>query len=120
MKRTLFIPARAWGVLAAAVLVATTWTAGAEDPAPGQEFAGQADLDEATLQRIAAHTGGRYFRATDSATVAEAFSAIDRAQKIEFDSQAELRTDELYAFAAGPGLLLVLAAFARARPGRSR
>ena len=78
------------------------------------------DLDEATLQRIAAHTGGRYFRATDSATVAEAFSAIDRAQKIEFDSQAELRTDELYAFAAGPGLLLVLAAFARARPGRFR
>lgn len=73
------------------------------------------DLDEGTLREIAARTGGRYFRARDSKTVNAAFAAIDRERKIEFDAKSSLRTDELYAAAAWPGLVLVLGAFALAR-----
>ena len=54
MQRTVFIPALASGVLAAVLMVPATRPVGAEDPTPGQEFAGQADLDEATLVKLSA------------------------------------------------------------------
>ena len=76
------------------------------------------DLDEPTLRAIARRTGGRYFRATDSDTVTEAFAAIDGERKIEFDAKANLRTHEFYDYASWPGLAFVLFAFALARPGR--
>ena len=76
------------------------------------------DLDEPTLREMARLTGGRYFRATDSGTVNAAFAAIDQERKIEFDAKANLRTHELYEYLAWPGLILVLFAFALARPGR--
>ena len=95
-------------------------------PMPGFDDAGRklgyrdviSDLDEPTLRAIARRTGGRYFRATDSGTVNAAFAAIDRERKIEFDAKANLRTHEVYEYAAWPGLALVLFAFALARPGR--
>ena len=66
------------------------------------------DLDEESLRAIAAATGGRYFRAMDSGTVDGAFAAIDREKKIEFDSTANRNIEEFYAWAAWPGLVLVL------------
>jgi Ca-activated chloride channel family protein len=76
------------------------------------------DLDEATLERIAAVTGGRYFRATDSGTVDAAFAAIDRERKIEFEAKSNLRAHEFFQVAAWPGAAFCLAGFWLSRPGR--
>lgn len=73
------------------------------------------ELDEATLSEIARRTGGRYFRASDSRTIDAAFAAIDREQKIEFDGKTSLRTHELFATVAWPGLVLCLGGFALTR-----
>ena len=66
--------------------------------------------DERTLQAIARDTGGEFFRAMDSATIENAFTAIDRAQKIEFQAKSYLLTEELFAWFAVPGALLLAAA----------
>lgn len=69
------------------------------------------DLDEPTMREIARVTGGQYFSATDLRTTEAAFAAIDQAQKIEFEGRSFLLTEELFAWAAVPGaLLLVLGA----------
>jgi Ca-activated chloride channel family protein len=75
------------------------------------------DVDVPTLRTIAGKTGGRYFRATDSDTVDQAFAAIDRERKIEFDGTASLNIQEFYAWAAWPGLLLIWSAAACRRFG---
>jgi len=69
------------------------------------------DVDEPTLRAIADATGGRYFRAMDADTVDAAFAAIDRERKIEFDATGNLNVQELYAWAAWPGLLLLALGF---------
>jgi Ca-activated chloride channel homolog len=66
------------------------------------------ELDEPTLRQIAENTGGRYFSAGNSDTVADAFSAIDEAQKIEFQAKSYLLADELFIWFASPGLALLL------------
>lgn len=79
------------------------------------------ETDERTLQAVARDTGGEFFRATDSATIENAFKAIDRAQKIEFQAKSYLLTEELFLWFATPGALLVLAAALAARwPFRRR
>ncbi|MEI6861415.1 MAG: VWA domain-containing protein [Verrucomicrobiota bacterium] len=77
------------------------------------------DLDERPLRAIAALTGGEFYRADDTRTVEEAFKAINRAQKIEFESKSHLVTTELFAWLAAPGLAcMALAAVGGARrPG---
>ncbi len=42
-------------------------------------------IDEATLRNIADNTGGQYFRATDSRTLANVFEQIDALEKTEMD-----------------------------------
>jgi Ca-activated chloride channel family protein len=74
------------------------------------------DLDESSLRGIAETTGGKFFRSTDSDTIESAFTAIDRAQKIEFQSKSYLVTTELFWWWAGPGIFFLLAAAAFARP----
>ena len=55
-------------------------------------------------------------RADDTRTVEEAFKAIDRAQKIEFESRSHLVTTELFPWFAAPGLAcMALAAFGARR-----
>ena len=72
------------------------------------------DLDEGALIRIADATGAKFFRAMDSDTIEKTFAAIDRAQKIEFQSKSYLLTTELFAWFAIPGgaLLFLGALFA--------
>lgn len=65
------------------------------------------DLDEGALRLIAQETGGRYFRADDVKTVENAFKAIDRAQKIEFQAKSYLVTTELFPWLVWPGLALL-------------
>ena len=74
-----------------------------------------ADLDEGALEQISDATGGHFFRAADTDTIESAFKAIDRAQKIEFQSKSYLLTTELFYWLAAPGLgaLLLAAIFAR-------
>lgn len=74
------------------------------------------DLDENALRDIAAATGGRYFRAADTRTIADAFKAIDRAQKIEFDAKSTLITRELFPWFAVPGIAALLLAALLVRP----
>jgi Ca-activated chloride channel homolog len=74
------------------------------------------DLDEATLRDIANLTGGSYFRVADTDTIANAFKAIDRAQKIEFQAKSYLVTTELFWWFAAPGLGLLALAALLARP----
>ncbi len=52
----------------------------------------------------------------DTGTIEEAFRAIDRAQKIEFQAKSHLVTTELFWWAAAPGLGALLAGAAFARP----
>jgi len=75
-----------------------------------------ADLDEGALQQISDSTGGHFFRASDTDTIESAFKAIDRAQKIEFQSKSYLLTSELFYWPAAPGLVLLILAAVFARP----
>ena len=42
-----------------------------------------ADLDEETLTAIAEQTGGRYFRATDTATLQDIYALVDELEPVE-------------------------------------
>jgi Ca-activated chloride channel homolog len=75
------------------------------------------DLDETELRRIAADTGGLYFRADAPDAAENAFRAIDRSQKITFDARSQLLTTELYFWPAALGSLC-LALVALTRIGR--
>lgn len=77
------------------------------------------ELDEGTLQAIAAATGGAYFRADDGDTIESAFAAIDAAQKIEFRAQSYLISSELFFYFAGPGAVLLLLSAGLASRSRS-
>jgi Ca-activated chloride channel family protein len=123
-------PREAAALAAAKGIPVYTIGAGQEGPVPMPVFDEQgrklgyrqvrSSLDEATLVAVAEATGARYYRAHDKDTVEEAFAAIDRERKIEFDARSNLRTRELFAYAAWPGLGLVLLAFGVARqPSRA-
>ena len=79
---------------------------------------GGEDIDEASLQRIATQTGGRFFRARDTESLAGIYAEIDRLEPIQRPGQAVRPRIERYpwplaaAFACG---LLAFAAPARRR-----
>jgi Ca-activated chloride channel family protein len=66
------------------------------------------DIDEDTLKKIAAATGGRYFRATDTASLRDVYAEIDRSEKTPFEAPQFLDYRELYPWLAWPALALVL------------
>ena len=68
------------------------------------------DLDQETLWLVAQATGGGYYRAYDSRAVNEIFKAIDASQKIEYSVRSHQVVNELFYWAAGPGMLLMAAA----------
>ncbi|MEO6875826.1 MAG: VWA domain-containing protein [Opitutaceae bacterium] len=74
------------------------------------------DLDEGALREISEATGGHFFRAADTDTIESAFKAIDKAQKIEFQSKSYLITTELFGWLAVPGFCALLLAALFARP----
>lgn len=74
------------------------------------------DLDESALREIAAVTGGKFFRAMDNDTIENAFNAIDRAQKIEFQAKSYLVATELFWWLAAPGLAFLVLALALSNP----
>ena len=45
------------------------------------------NIDEATLQEIAARTGGKYFRATDTDSLEQIYAEIDELEKTKVEAQ---------------------------------
>jgi Ca-activated chloride channel family protein len=104
---------------AAAALGIKVYTIGAGTrgmaPYPTQDFFGnkvyrpmQVDIDEDTLKKIATTTNGRYFRATDTASLRDVYAEIDRSEKTAFEAPEFLDYRELYPFLAWPALALLL------------
>ena len=62
-------------------------------------------IDEATLQKIAATTGGKYFRATSGSVLRSIFKEIDQMEKTQMDVQRFTHTEDHYE----PWALLLLA-----------
>lgn len=87
-----------------------------------------ADLDEETLTHIAQLTGGRYFRATDTATLQEIYELVDELEPVETPEAGFRPVKSLYvwplagAFALAGVLLLasLLSGVRRTWPSRWR
>jgi len=74
-----------------------------EAPFPGQNAFGQprqrlmkVEIDEDVLTRIAAITGGKYFRATDNRKLSEIYQQIDTMEKTQLDIQQFSKRKEEY------------------------
>jgi len=79
----------------------------------------RSEIDTLLLRDIAESTGGLFFRATDEQAVAQAFSAINRDAKVEFDTPPPLISHERFAALVWPGVLLLgLAGFGALRQAR--
>jgi Ca-activated chloride channel family protein len=65
------------------------------------------DVDEETLRKIAAETGGKFFRATDTDSLKNIYAEIDRMEKTTRAVKKFEKHTELFAFAVVPGLLLL-------------
>ena len=76
------------------------------DPETGQvverRVMAQVDVDEKLLGRIAETTGGRYFRATDPAGLAQTYAEIDRLEKTEVKTTTFTRWRETFPRVAIP------------------
>ena len=77
-------------------------------PMPG----GGEDIDEAGLQRIAQQTGGRFFRARDTESLAGIYAEIDRLEPIQRPGQAIRPRIERYPWLLLAALVCALLAFA--------
>jgi Ca-activated chloride channel family protein len=65
------------------------------------------DVDEKTLQSVAALTGGTFYRATDTDSLEEIYGQINHLEKTTRVAQRFEHTEELYAFALYPALALL-------------
>ena len=86
--------ARALGVRVYTIGVGTTGVAmvPVDDPLFGRRTQPtRVELDEETLRTIASHTGGQYFRATDTRSLAEIYRQIDRLERSDL---SDIRYDE--------------------------
>ena len=66
-----------------------------------------ADLDEATLTQIADLTGGRYFRATDTASLQDIYRLVDELEPVEEPESGFRPVQSLYYYPLGAALALV-------------
>jgi len=90
--------------------------AGTEGEAPflvdsffGKQYVYQkVDLDEDTLRQIAATTGGKYFRATNTKALEDIYRQIDQMEKTEVKVKEYMEYNELFGWFLIPGLLLLL------------
>lgn len=64
-------------------------------------------MDEVALEQIAKVTGGRYFRATDTAGLQAAYSEIAKLERTEIPTERRQVPDERYPWALGLGLVLL-------------
>lgn len=95
---------------------------GGEGAAVGGLFgllpAAGAEIDEDTLRGLAGETGGRYFRATNTAELADIYGELDKIEPIEAEVAPVRPRRELYPWPTALAVLVALAAaIGRARPG---
>lgn len=81
-------------------------TGGGRSGFMGMFSAGGADVDEATLRKIAATTNAEYFRATDARALAEVYARIDALEPSSAKVKEYIHRDELFWIALWPALLL--------------
>ncbi|MBM4082101.1 MAG: VWA domain-containing protein [Planctomycetes bacterium] len=84
-------------------------------PFPSQDFFGNrvyvrqpVDIDEKMLQEVAATTGGRYFRATDTDSLRKIYAEIDQLEKTEAEVKTYTEYNELFPKLIIPALALLL------------
>lgn len=65
-------------------------------------------IDEALLSEVARMTGGRYFRARDSAALRRIYEQIDLLERTTVQSRSYVRYSELFRMPLGLGLLALL------------
>jgi len=68
----------------------------------------KSDLDENALTKIAELTDGKYFRATDNATLEKIYKEIDRLEKTRIEVRTYRRYSELFYSYVGFALLLLM------------
>ena len=79
------------------------------DPLRGTSYANvQVDIDEASLREIAEKTGGQYFRATDTESLAAIYDEIDELERTEIEVQNFTQYEERFPLVLGLGLLLIM------------
>jgi len=66
------------------------------------------DVDEETLTAVAEKTGGKYYRADSTDTLRKVYAEIDQLEKTEVTVKKFVRRQELFRWAAVPGLGLLL------------
>ena len=67
-----------------------------------------ADMDEGTLQMIAARSGGRYFRAAKIETLRNVYREIDGLEKTKIEEKVYYHYEELFPFFLVPAFCLLL------------
>lgn len=91
--------------------------AGAKGPVPYpvRDFFGnkvyqeiEVDLDEDTLTKIADITGAKYYRATDTESLRNIYSEIDKLEKTPIQEKGYEQYNELFPLFLIPGLILIL------------
>ncbi|MFC1725186.1 VWA domain-containing protein [candidate division KSB1 bacterium] len=82
------------------------------DPIFGKRYVPMpVEIDEDLLQNIAAETGGKYFRATDTEKLKSIFNEIGEMEKTKIEIEEYTKYSEKFAILAIPGLLLLLIEF---------
>jgi Ca-activated chloride channel family protein len=80
-----------------------------DDPLRGRVYASmRVDIDEQTLQEVATLTGGRYFRATDAASLAAIYAEIDELERTEIEVENFTQYAERFPIPLALGLLFLL------------
>ena len=67
----------------------------------------QVDVDEDTLKKIAAETGGKFFRATDTESLKNIYGEIDRLEKTTHQLKKFEHHTELFAWAVMPAIAVL-------------
>jgi Ca-activated chloride channel family protein len=67
----------------------------------------QFDLDEDTLKKIAAMTGGEYFRAADTQSLRHIYSEIDKLEKAKMEEKGYKQYEPLFGYFVVPALALL-------------
>ena len=104
---------------AAASLKVKVYTVGigmrGQAPMPGRDMFGRkvyqmmaVDVDEDTLQKIAAKTGGKYYRADNAEKFKQIYDEIDKLEKTEASVKKYTQFNELFPWVVAAGLALLL------------
>ncbi len=83
-----------------------------EDPIFGKRYQNiKVDVDEKMLKKVAAMTGGEYFRATSTNSLEQIYDRINKMEKTKVDEQIFTDYKDLYPDYLLPGILVIVLAF---------